>query len=72
MIKTEQLVELLCDILDIEEDFTHETELEQLEGWDSVNALRVLTNIESEFGVRISMEDFSKVKTVSDLASLVG
>ncbi|MBE5102252.1 acyl carrier protein [Priestia aryabhattai] len=72
MILSSNLIELLSDILEIEEsDINFEEELSELENWDSVNSLRILTHIEDEFNIRLSMEQYSNVQTVKDLKELI-
>jgi acyl carrier protein len=72
MIVTSTLAELLVDILEIEEqDLNFNMKLSDFENWDSVNSLRILTHIEDEFHVRLSMEQYSKVQTVEELRALI-
>ncbi|MCM3651758.1 acyl carrier protein [Metabacillus litoralis] len=72
MIVTSTLAELLADILEIEEqDLNFNMRLSDFENWDSVNSLRILTHIEDEFHVRLSMEQYSKVQTVEELRALI-
>ncbi|MBZ5750619.1 acyl carrier protein [Metabacillus rhizolycopersici] len=72
MIVTSTLAELLADILEIEEqDLNFNMKLSDFENWDSVNSLRILTHIEDEFHVRLSMEQYSKVQTVEELRALI-
>jgi acyl carrier protein len=50
---------------------TRETPLPAVEGWDSVNALRLLVYLERELGVPLDFERFSAAERVGDLVSLV-
>jgi acyl carrier protein len=35
--------------------------------WDSLNHLRLITAVEQEFGVTLTMEEISSIQTVADL-----
>lgn len=68
----EKLIELIAEVLDMEpEELSADVGPEHIEEWDSVNALRILMNIEMEWGVRLSMEDYVQAKTIGDLANLI-
>lgn len=72
MILKDSLIELLADILEIEtSDINFQEELSELENWDSVNSLRILTHIEDEFNIRLSMEEYSNIQRVNELSELI-
>lgn len=72
MILKDSLIELLADILEIEtSDIDFQEELSELENWDSVNSLRILTHIEDEFNIRLSMEEYSNIQRVNELSELI-
>jgi acyl carrier protein len=72
MILKDNLIELLADILEIEiSDIDFQAELSELENWDSVNSLRILTHIEDEFNIRLSMEEYSNIQKISELNELI-
>lgn len=67
-----ELAECLGDVLELPRGGLREqSPLEDVEGWDSVNALRVLTGIESEWGVRLKLQEFGQARTVGELLALV-
>jgi len=43
----------------------------EIEGWDSVNALRILVYLEREVGGSIDFERFTKAETLGELAAVV-
>ncbi|QDY73373.1 acyl carrier protein [Geobacillus thermoleovorans] len=69
----EQLIlEIVADVLECEEDELSMTySKEENDKWDSVNTLRMLTSIESEFDIRLDMEKFLKAETIQDIVDLV-
>ncbi|PEW83763.1 hypothetical protein CN445_24320 [Bacillus cereus] len=72
MTLTSILTELLADILEVEEEeISFNKELSDYEGWDSVNSLRILTHVEDEFNLRLSMDQYSKVQTIGQLQELI-
>ncbi|MBA9041792.1 acyl carrier protein [Bacillus aryabhattai] len=72
MILKDSLIELLADILEIEtSDIDFQEELSELENWDSVNSLRILTHIEDEFNIRLSMEEYSNIQRINELSELI-
>lgn len=69
----EQLIlEIVADVLECEEDELSMTySKEENDKWDSVNTLRMLTSIESEFDIRLDMEKLLKAETIQDIVDLV-
>jgi acyl carrier protein len=62
----------VADVLDFDPDGVgSNTPLPELPGWDSVNGLRVLNALESEFRVRLGLSAFSSAKTVGELHGLI-
>ena len=47
------------------------TDIENLEGWDSVVTIQVVLALEQEFTIRFSTDDVATVKSVADLIRLV-
>ena len=52
-------------------EINYETVLEDLEVWDSLAVLSVISMADVDFGVKITGEDVQNCKTIGDLASLV-
>jgi acyl carrier protein len=62
----------VAEVLEIsEEGILPETALAELANWDSVNALRLLNNIEGAFRIRLRYVHFSEARTAGDLHGLV-
>lgn len=59
--------------LDVEpETLTAETELDDLENWDSVMALTAMVLIEQASGQRVSPEQMEALDTYGDIENLIG
>lgn len=73
MASAEALVrDVVGQLLDVEPDtLTAERRFAEIEGWDSVNALRILVYLEREAGGSIDFERFTKAETLGELAAVV-
>lgn len=71
--RSEDLVgEVITDLLDLDEDtLTPRTRLADVEGWDSVNALRVLLYLERELGTALDYDAFERARTLADVAAVL-
>lgn len=71
--RSDELVsEVVADLLDLDEDtLTPHTRLDEIEGWDSVNALRVLLYLERERGSALDFDAFERARTLADVAAVL-
>lgn len=68
----EAIVGVLADALNTDREIlTRETELGSLETWDSMVALEVLIQLESELGVHMNLQNYNELRTVGQLIDLV-
>lgn len=73
--KTEDFVNELKDALEIEDkdqEITLETNLKDLEEYDSLSVLSIIAMIDKNFSKQIPSSDFLKVSTVNSLIDLIG
>lgn len=64
--------QVVADLLDLDEDdLAMELPLSEVEGWDSVNALRVLVFLEREAGRPLDYDGFIGSRTLGELAAVV-
>lgn len=64
----EKKMELVADMLELEvEDFTPETDLDELEEWDSLAAISYVVMMDEEFDVAADPNDIREFKTVQDI-----
>ena len=62
------IIDEFCEILEIEKhEFSDQIVFQDLDAWDSLAELSLLMAIEEHFGLVISGDDLSKVKTIGDL-----
>lgn len=66
------VVEAVAQLLDVDEDtLVLDAPLQAIDGWDSVNQLRILVFLEREVGAPLDYDRFTAAETLGDLASLV-
>lgn len=73
-IKKEEFINNLKDVLEIEEDktITAETNLKDLEEYDSLSTLVIVAMVEKKYGKQIFAADFVNVTTINSLMNLIG
>ena len=75
MIKKEKFIIELKNALEIEDKekkITLETNLKDLEEYDSLSVLSIVAMIDKNFNQQISSSDFANVTTVKSLMDLIG
>ena len=74
-IKTEDFIKELKEALEIEDEnqeITLETNLKDLEEYDSLSVLSIIAMIDKNFGKQIPSVDFIKITTIKSLMDLIG
>jgi len=67
----ERFLELLAEIVEADSPLTVEMVLEDLDGWDSLAILSMISMVDDEFGVVITQKDLKNMVTVGDLVAFV-
>ena len=68
----EKLKEVIADTFDIDEDeIDHETTNDTVEKWDSLNHLRLVTAVEGEFGISLTMEEINAMTSYPKVVEMV-
>ncbi|AXY02127.1 TPA: acyl carrier protein [Vibrio vulnificus] len=68
----EQFLEELTDVLQLEDAINESTNLKELEEWDSMAHLGVISMFDIEFSKNITNAELKNIETVSDLMALAG
>jgi acyl carrier protein len=64
--------EVVAHLLDLDEErLSMDRPLATLEGWDSVNALRVLVYLERELGCSLDYDRFMQAEVLADVSALI-
>ena len=68
MLSESIVVETIAQLLDVDEDtLTADRKISEIEGWDSVNALRVLTYLERKTGAPVDYKHFMEAERLGEL-----
>lgn len=68
----EQIKKVLVDAINVDEnDITEEANLKDDLGIDSLSAVELALELESEFDIRIEDDELAKLETVADIIALV-
>jgi acyl carrier protein len=68
----ETLYEIFEEFFDLERsEFVPELTADQVDGWDSLNHIRLMLEIQQKCGVKFSSGEISNLKNVGQLADLI-
>ena len=63
---------LMIDTFDLEgANITNETTAEDIDEWDSLSHIELISNIESHFKVRFALGELQELKNIGDMVSLI-
>ena len=69
---TKSIVEIASDILDRRLiDLSLVTEIDTIDGWDSLAHINIVTELERHYDIRFSLADLQTITTILDLNSLI-
>lgn len=67
-----KFIELIAKELEIEKDkILPEARLDEDIGWDSMDAISIMSAIDDEYNIQLDEEKFSKIITIKDIYDLV-
>lgn len=67
----EKLNEVFSDVFDEEITVTPETTSSDIEEWDSLTHITLISEVEEAFGVKFSMKDVLGMKNVGEMADII-
>lgn len=68
----DKLNEILGDLFDLEpEEITDQLSAEQVDLWDSLNHLKLVTAVEEAFGLQFTMSEIEAIDGVARLRQLI-
>ena len=62
---------IINDTFDSQYSITAETSAEEIDEWDSISHIELITEIEKGFSVRFALGELQDLKNVGDMARLV-
>ncbi|MCB2354021.1 acyl carrier protein [Clostridium estertheticum] len=74
MSNLEKLNKVLRDVFDIKkiEDINDEMGPDEIENWDSLGHVELITNLEEVFDIALNVVDISRMYTIGDIKKIVG
>ena len=67
----EKLNQVFSDVFDEEITVIDETTASDIEGWDSLTHITLISEVEETFGVKFSMKDVLGMKNVGEMADII-
>ncbi len=69
----EKFLENVIEILEIEDasGINDSTRFRELDEWDSLNALSIISMVDEEFGITISKKEMKSAETLGELYNLI-
>jgi len=73
MSNLEKLNKVLCDVFDIEkiENLNDDMGPDEIEAWDSLEHVELITDLEEVFGIAIEVVDISRMYTIGDIKKII-
>jgi acyl carrier protein len=67
-----KLVEIVAELFDLEAAAVHEALTpEDVELWDSMNHLRLVSAVEEEFRIKLSMQEIESIRSLATLQAMI-
>lgn len=68
----DKIIELIARVLNVPKDYvTLETEIGELDEWDSLRNVQIIAQLEKEFEVKITPDMIMDLEDVSDIVGLI-
>ena len=67
----EKLSEVFADVFDEDISVTAETTAADIEDWDSLTHITLISEVEDTFGMKFSMKDVLGMKNVGEMADII-
>ncbi len=71
MLELDELLEIMETVMDTEIPLSAEMAFESIPEWDSVNAMRLFTQLNMESEKNLSLKHFLEAKTINDVHQLL-
>lgn len=68
----EKLNEVFSDVFDEDITVTDATTSADIEDWDSLTHITLISEVEDTFGIKFSMKDVLGMKNVGEMADIIG
>lgn len=71
MLELDEILEIMETVMDTEFPLSAEMAFEAIPEWDSVNAMRLFTQLNMESGKNLPLKPFLEAKTINDVHQLL-
>ncbi|MBU3092964.1 acyl carrier protein [Clostridium sp. CF011] len=73
MSNLEKLNKVLCDLFDFKkvEDINYDFGPDEIESWDSLGHVELITSLEEVFDIALDVVDISRMYTIGDIKKIV-
>ncbi|NSW87061.1 MAG: acyl carrier protein [Syntrophobacteraceae bacterium] len=62
-----RFINMLCEVLERDLPIDFDDSLDELQEWDSLAALSLISMVDEEYGINIGSKDFENINTVGDI-----
>ena len=62
---------IFCDVFDGDIQLNESTTTEEIDGWDSLMHVMLLSAVENEFHIKFNSKDVIDIKTVGEMVDLI-
>ncbi len=66
-----KLEEIFEEVFDEKIELTAETTAEDVEDWDSLSHITLISAVEGEFGIKFAMKEVSTMKNVGEMVAII-
>lgn len=67
-----EFLEKMQDVLQMEDELTFDTVLQDLDEWDSLAMMATTAFLDKNFNLKLNFNDFKNFKTIEDIAEKAG
>ena len=71
MIELDDLLELIETVVDTDKSLSQDMAFSEVPGWDSVNAMRLFSQLERDSEKKLSMKAYLATNTIDDVFQLI-
>jgi acyl carrier protein len=66
-----KIARTIQDVLDTDATITEQTSASDIDGWDSLTHIQIISTIEKEFSLRFALGELQSLKNIEDTMNLI-
>lgn len=68
----EKIKEIMSSVFEVQiDEITEETQMQDVNSWDSLMHMEMILEIETEFGLKLSPDDITKMTSFKDILNII-